>query len=243
LEKYISDKHGKTLKEFFEDLGVLKTVKTEFFSLVEELKKRYENKAKVSDVTALIAENADLDLSIVANNAKRFTGLTTRELLIKEGVLADASSRSNESFTEGVLYKPGEEPENIRKRIDTLFPKLDEAYPDKVIVGLHKDHKKWGETVTDLYRKLGYKSGADFLTAYGYKMPDDKGGRPKADHNATIEELKRRYPNGAGYKSVAELLDANSDIAGQLKTLQKDAPQILGMTFAKWLKSIGLMGK
>jgi hypothetical protein len=73
-------------------------------------------------------------------------------------------------------------------------------------------------------------------------MPDDKGGRPKADHNATIEELKRRYPNGAGYKNVAELLDANSDIAGQLKTLQKDAPQILGMTFAKWLKSIGLMG-
>ena len=48
LEKYVSDKHEKTLKEFFEDLGVLKTVKTDFFSLVEELKKRYENKAKVN---------------------------------------------------------------------------------------------------------------------------------------------------------------------------------------------------
>ena len=238
LEKYISDKHGKTLKEFFEDLGVLKTVKTEFFALIEILKNRYEAKSKVNDVTALIAENADLDFSIVANNAKRFTGLTTRELLIKEGVLADASSRSNESFTEGVLYKPGEEPENIRKRIDALFPKLDEAYPDKVIVGLHKDHKKWGETVTDLYRKLGYKSGADFLTAYGYKMPDDKGGRPKADHNATIEELKRRYPNGASFKTVDELFVANPDIAGQLNTLKKDAPQVLGMTFGKYLKHI-----
>ena len=57
----------------------------------------------------------------------------------------------------GVLYQPGQEPEQIRQRIEILFAKLDEAYPDKVIVGLHKEHKKWGETVTDLYRKFGYE--------------------------------------------------------------------------------------
>lgn len=51
---------------------------------------------------------------------------------------------------EKVIYTPGNEPENIRNRIDRLFAKLDEAYPDKVICGLNKDHKKWGETVTQL---------------------------------------------------------------------------------------------
>lgn len=242
FDKYISDKYGKTLKEFFEDFGVLKTVKTEFYALVELLKQRYESKPKVADVTALIADNADLDLSIIANNAKRFTGLSTREYLISEGILAGAEVKTAESLTEGVLYKPGEEPEDIKKRIKTLFEKLDGAYPDKVIVGLHKDHKKWGETVTDLYRKLGYKSGADFLTAYGYKMSEDKGGRPKIDYSILIEAIKGRYPNGAEFKTAAEFLEANADLPN-LNTFKTDAPNIVGMTFGKWLKSIGLMGK
>ena len=34
-----------------------------------------------------------------------------------------------------VIYKPGKEPERIKARLKTLFSKLDEAYPDKVIVG------------------------------------------------------------------------------------------------------------
>ncbi len=51
---------------------------------------------------------------------------------------------------DNVIYTPGNEPESIRKRIDRLFAKLDEAYPDKVIVSLNKDHKKWGEIVTQL---------------------------------------------------------------------------------------------
>lgn len=39
-----------------------------------------------------------------------------------------------------------------QERLDILFPKLNQAYPDKKISGLYKDHKKWGETVTELYR-------------------------------------------------------------------------------------------
>ena len=66
------------------------------------------------------------------------------------------------------IIRPGEEPENIKKRLTILFEKLDGAYPDKNIVGLRKDHKKWGETVTDLYRKLGYPDSKSFLEAYGY---------------------------------------------------------------------------
>ena len=64
---------------------------------------------------------------------------------------------------DGVLYAPGAEPAAIKNRIDRLFEKLDGAYPDKVVIGLHKDHKKWGETVTELYRQLGYPDGNAFL--------------------------------------------------------------------------------
>ena len=245
VETYISNKYGKTVKDHFEALGVLKTVRTDFYSLIALLKQRYENKPKVADFTSLITDSADLDLSIIAYNSKRITGLSTREYLLQEGILAETEAvKSVEELTEGVLYKTGEEPADIKKRIDTLFEKLDGAYPDKVIVGLHKDHKKWGETVTDLYRKLGYKSGADFLTAYGYKMSDAKGGgRPKADHTIIIEEIKRRYPNGANFKTADEFIQANTDLSKQLATLRRDAQQVLGMTFGKWLKSIGLMGK
>lgn len=244
VETYISNKYGKTVKDHFEALGVLKTVRTDFYSLIALLKQRYENKPKVADFTSLITDSADLDLSIIAYNSKRITGLSTREYLLQEGILAETEAvKSVEELTEGVLYKTGEEPADIKKRIDTLFEKLDGAYPDKVIVGLHTDHKKWGETVTDLYRKLGYKSGADFLTAYGYKISDAKGGgRPKADHTIIIEEIKRRYPNGANFKTADEFIQANTDLSKQLATLRKDAQQVLGMTFGKWLKSIGLMG-
>lgn len=39
------------------------------------------------------------------------------------------------------IIPKGKEPANVKKRIDTLFPKLDSAYPDKVIISLAKDHK------------------------------------------------------------------------------------------------------
>ena len=59
----------------------------------------------------------------------------------------------------------GQEPERIKKRMDTLFAKLNEAYPDKVISGLQKEHKKWAETVTELYRLLGYEDNKSFIEA------------------------------------------------------------------------------
>ena len=241
FDGYLARTFNKKTNEYFEDLGILKTAKTEFYGVIEQLQKRYENKPKLTDVTKLFEVNADLNTSSIAYNAKRFTNMSAREFLLQEGILVEDEVKSIEVATDGVLFKPGEEPENIRKRLDILFPKLDEAYPDKVIVGLNKDHREWSKTVTDLYRKLGYKSGADFLTAYGYKMHYDKGGRPKADHSATIEELKRRYPNGADFKTTAELVADNPDIAKQLNTLQKDANQVLGMSFGKYLKHIGLI--
>ena len=36
------------------------------------------------------------------------------------------------------IIPKGQEPEIVKKRMETLFTKLDEAYPDKVISGLQK---------------------------------------------------------------------------------------------------------
>ena len=136
-------------------------------------------------------------------------------------------------MSDNVIYRPGEEPENIRKRLDTLFAKLDSAYPDKVIVGLNKDHKHWGESVTDLYRKLGYESGKAFLFAYGYNAEGGKGGRAASvDPASIIAQLKEKYPEGTTL-TIAELKNANPEIPW--KSLANKANEYFGTTLAKQL--------
>jgi hypothetical protein len=123
----------------------------------------------------------------------------------------------------------------LKKRLATLFAKLDEAYPDKVISGLNKDHKKWGETVTELYRLLGYANSKNFLMAYGYTVAENKSGRTSNKNDEILAELKRRYPNGSFFTSVAQLKEANSDLAPKIKSLENSAQTILGMSLKKYL--------
>ena len=140
------------------------------------------------------------------------------------------------------IIRRGQEPANIKKRLDTLFPKLNEAYPDKVIRSLAKDHKKWAETVTELYRALGYPDSESFLKAYGYTVERGSQGRPSGDHMAIIDELKKRYPNGTSFEKMDELKAANPDLAGKFKTLSNRSKELFGMTLADYFKSIGLLG-
>ena len=142
---------------------------------------------------------------------------------------------------EKVIYTPGNEPENIRIRLDRLFAKLDEAYPDKVISGLNKDHKNWGETVTQLYRLLGYSSGRTFLEAYGYTVEDQKKGRKSGDYFAIIAELKSRYSKGATCSSMLELSTQNPDLAPKFKSLTNQATSLFGMTLKKYLEQEGIL--
>ena len=131
-----------------------------------------------------------------------------------------------------IIYQPGQEPEKIKKRMDTLFAKFDIAYPDKVIVGLSKDHKKWAQTVTELYRLLGYPNGNAFLEAYGYTVKRGSSGRPAGKHMDTINELKRRYADGPVCSSVKELKEANPDLASKFKNLMNQSEKFFGMKFA-----------
>ena len=116
---------------------------------------------------------------------KSYLRLQTQKPIVERTVSTDVPA--------GVLYKPGSEPEKIKVRLDRLFEN-GFSIPDKVIVGLNKNHKKWGETVTELYRLLGYPDNNSFLTAYGYTNGTGDSGKPSRSRWLISEELKRRYP-------------------------------------------------
>lgn len=166
------------------------------------------------------------------NERKRMQALAAEEAAEKE-------RRRQESIA-NVLYKPGNEPENIRRRINVLFPKLDAAYPNKQIIALYKDHKKWGETVTELYRLLGYPDGKAFLEAYGYTVVDNKGGRPASNnYDEAILELQRRYPNGSALTTVSALQAANPDLP--IKSLANSSKVLYGISLGGYLKKKGIL--
>lgn len=146
----------------------------------------------------------------------------------------------------GVLYAVGQEPDDIRERLERLFEKLDSAYPDKVIVALTKNHGYWAEIVTELYRLLGYPDSWSFLEAYGYQVKvneeNGKGGRPVKDRTAVIDELKRRYPQPVE-GNVAFLMEQNPDLAPRIKTLQNSAQTVFGMRLADYLRQEGILAE
>ena len=139
------------------------------------------------------------------------------------------------------IIEVGHEPEKIKKRLSTLFEKLDGVYPDKVITRLHQDHKRLGEGVTSLYRELGYPDGNSFLEAYGYKVEKPTAGRPKSDHMTVIEELRRRYPSGPTCSKMAQLIEENPDLASKFKNLANQSNQLFGMSFAQFLILNGIL--
>lgn len=142
------------------------------------------------------------------------------------------------------IIRPGEEPENIKKRLTILFEKLDGAYPDKNIVGLRKDHKKWGETVTDLYRKLGYPDSKSFLEAYGYTytLISSTGGRPGNNYFELVDQIKALYPNGSNFYSISELENNLPDeFLSKIKSLKNKSNELFGMTLSNYFISIGLL--
>lgn len=164
---------------------------------------------------------------------------TDNQIISEEVKLSRDEVAKQNDTPNGVLYRPGEEPDRIRKRLDTLFEKLDSAYPDKVIVGLHKDHKKWGETVTDLYRQLGYSDGNAFLNAYGYKTETGASGRPKTvDPMEFMSQLRERYPEGTN-KTIKELQEDNSDLPW--KSVLNRSSEFFGTTLSAYLKKEGIL--
>ena len=135
-------------------------------------------------------------------------------------------------------------PESEQRVLDNLLRDLNEAYPDKVIVGLQKDPKKWSEKVGRLYKNIGYASREDFLAAYGFtveKRSDGvKTGRPSIDLNAIVEELISRYEGDRCVTSIDQLKEENPDLAPKFKSIQNKSKELFGMTFNNYLKEKGV---
>ena len=148
------------------------------------------------------------------------------------------SSRENQ-----VRYKPGEEPENIRKDLDLLFENLDSAYPDKIVSGLHKEHKMWGDSLTSLYKRLGYKNGNALLNAYGYRVFLNGGDKATINPDDIIDDVKKRYKDAPRCQTISELLQENHDLADDLKALQESSQELFGMTFKRYLLKEGVLTK
>ncbi|MDD7516826.1 leucine-rich repeat protein [Ruminococcus flavefaciens] len=118
-------------------------------------------------------------------------------------------------------YTPGNEPEQIKRKIANFLARIDQYYPDKVVSGLHVEHKKLGEKLTAMYRELGYESGQAMLEAYGYeyiqkyrtssKTDEDKN----ADKQQLINELKSRL-NGKEVYSISDLKRRYPDLEQQI---------------------------
>ena len=132
-------------------------------------------------------------------------------------------------------------PDNVQRRIDTLFEKIDSAYPNGVISGLYNDHKKWAETALDIARTLGYDGVKDFFEAYGYTYENKAMGRPKNDNDELIAELKKRYVNGPTCTTIRDLYAENPDLSSRLESFRTNQKDFNGMTFAKYLVSEGLL--
>lgn len=144
-----------------------------------------------------------------------------------------------------VMYTPGNEPDVIKNKVNSMISRLNEYYPDRVITrGLQNDHKNLSKDVSGLYQWLGYESSAEMLKAYGFDVQygDGTGGRPTNDYQALIDTLKEKYKDGNKLKAMGLLVHDNPELAGQIKTLQNQSNALFGMSLAKYFKEIGILG-
>ena len=132
-------------------------------------------------------------------------------------------------------------PESEKRVLENLLRDLNETYPDKVIVRLQQDHKKWYEKVTRLYKNIGYASRDEFLAAYGFTEVKGKNGRPSADLNAIIEELISRYEGNRYADSFDQVKADNPDIAPKLKNISNKSKELFGMSLNNYLKEKGVL--
>ncbi len=142
-----------------------------------------------------------------------------------------------------VMYTPGNEPEAIRSKIQSMLSRLSEYYPDKVIPrGLQNDHKKLSQSVSGLYQWLGYPDAGSMLEAYGYQyqLNSDIGGRPSNDYDAVINFLVEKYKTAPKPRSMGDLIFDNPELKGQIKTLQNKSAELFGMTLKKYFDSLGI---
>lgn len=169
-------------------------------------------------------------------------GCATIEELLQKCGFTMISGDAVKALRNSVLYRPGEEPDVIKGKVESICRRLQEYYPERHIpTGVETAHKSLSSDITGIYQWLGYPERSSFLNAYGYTMELNRGGRPAEDPMIVINELKRRYANGPTCKKIDELKAENPDLAPKFKNLTNNANKFFGMTLARYFVQEGIL--
>lgn len=135
---------------------------------------------------------------------------------------------------------------SLEEKTAAILRRLEEFYPDHIIPrGIDRDHKGLGNRIAELYPSLGYESREDFLTAKGYicRFASNVGGRPAQNYQPMMDALTEKYRDRKKPETMGVLLFENPEYKGPLKSLFKRAQELLGMSLAQYLRSIGVMAE
>ena len=141
-----------------------------------------------------------------------------------------------------VICNPGNEPDVIKKKVESVLERLEEYYPSKVIEeSIQNNHKSLSNSISGIYQWLGYESVGEFLSAYGYKYKASEAGRPTTTNaNDVIDELRKRSL-GKPYSGIKELVESNPDLSGKIKTIRNKSNDLFGMSLMKYLMQEGII--
>ena len=170
-------------------------------------------------------------------------GCDTVEELLRVCGFSTISGDEVKALRSAVLYRPGEEPDIIKGKVESICRRLQEYYPDHVIqAGLEKEHKSLSSDITGVYQWLGYADRSDFLSAYGYTMEAGRSGRPEQKFQPILDALVEKYKTQPKPKNLGALLFENPEYKSALKTLQNRSMELFGISAKQYFQQLGLIG-
>ena len=116
----------------------------------------------------------------------------------------------------------------LAKRINTFFDRLEESYPDRVVIHFNRDHKKLAERGTELRRLAGYGEDNDaFFADFGFTYVNAL--RQKTESHGTYEELieKLRAAFPDGIVCLYQAAEFRDDLSYFARKKMRTAKQIL----------------
>lgn len=83
-----------------------------------------------------------------------------------EQMLADMLKKQQASAVTVIQIKD----DRLQRSVDTFLKRLEAFFPEHKVFALDSIDKKSRERLSDLYKKIGYKTADDMLAAYGYEI-------------------------------------------------------------------------
>ena len=122
---------------------ILSLISSEQIGTLEELMVKLQEQGVYVSQSSLSHDIRDLKITKVRASDGRLMFVKPEdadEITAKQKQEKEKKQQQSSKYSDVI---PDNIPENIQKRLVTLFEKLDEAYPNKVITGLQKDHKNY----------------------------------------------------------------------------------------------------